>query len=162
MSDEGEESDSGERARLSESPSPALSARHPAGSPSSPRPLDLRSSTELLLGDTDPPYLAPPDCLDPSLETGELVDSPTFTLPKFAQRTADRGPAYRRRQDPRADAGRDRTDEPLPEWRGDAAERFQHHGQRLHRAPDLPDHRHDCSPEYVDPEFNSQTRHQQT
>ncbi|KAF7647671.1 hypothetical protein LDENG_00168600 [Lucifuga dentata] len=164
MSDEGEESDSGERAHLSGSPSPPLSVCPPEGSPSSPRPLDLCSSTSPLLVDTDPPCRSTPACIHPSPETGEQVDSPKFTPPNFNQRTGDTGSAFRLREDLRLDAVHVCYDESFPKWRGGAAkaDRFQHHGQRLHRAPELSDYGNHCSSESINPEFNSETRHQQT
>lgn len=167
MSDEGEESDSGERAHVSESPSSPLSVCHPRGSPSIPRPLDLFSSASPLLGDTDPPYLASPECLHPSPENREPGDSPHFTPPKFRQRTGrtgdtgDTGSPFRSRQDVHLDAVYDRYDDPFPKWRGrDAgnAERFQHRGQRLSRAPELSDYGNHYSVEHIDTEFNSESR----
>lgn len=162
MSDEGEESDSGERARLSESPSPPLSVCLPRGSPSSQRPLDLFSSASPLLGDTDPPYLASPECLHPSPENREPGDSPHFSPHrKFLQRTGDTGSPFLSGQDVRIDAAYDRYDDPLPKWRGRGAantERLQHRGQRLHRAAELSDYGNHYSMEHLDPEFNSETR----
>ncbi|XP_031159011.1 short transient receptor potential channel 7 [Sander lucioperca] len=160
MSDEGEESDNGERAHLSESPSPSLSVRLPRGSPSSPQPLQLFSSASPLLGDTDLPYLATPECLHPSPDYQEPRDSPHFTTPKFCQSTGDTGSPFHSRQDVRIDAVYDRCDDMFPKWRGRGAanaERFQHHGQRLHRAPELPDHGNH-SVEHIDTEFKSETR----
>ncbi|XP_071400328.1 short transient receptor potential channel 7b isoform X2 [Centroberyx affinis] len=166
MSDEGEESDSGERAHLPESPSPPLSVGPPGGSPSSPRPLDLFSSTSPLLGDPDPPYLASPERLHSSPERRKAGDSPHFTPPKFRQRSGDAGGSpLRRRQDARLAAVDGRCDEPSPRRRGgDAAnaDRLQHRGQRLHRAPELSDYGNHYSVQLVDTELNSETRHQQT
>jgi len=161
MSDEGEESDSGERVHLSESPSPPLSFSLPRGSPSSPRPLDLFSSASPLLGDTDPPYLASSECLHPSLESQELGGSVHFTPPKFHQRTGDTGSPFRSTPDVPVDAGYDHHNDPLPKWRGRGAanaERFQHRGQRLQRAPELSDCGNHCSVEHIDTEINSETR----
>ncbi|GAA6225386.1 short transient receptor potential channel 7-like [Lates japonicus] len=158
MSDEGEESDSGERAHLSGSPSPPLSVCLPRGSPSSQRPLDFFSSASPLLGDTDPPYLASPDCLHASPENREPGDSPHFTPPKFRQRTGDTGSPFRSRQDVRIEAV---YDDPFPKWRGRGAanaERFQHRGQRLQRAPELSDYGNHYTVEHIDTEFNSETR----
>lgn len=162
MSDEGEESDSGERGHLSESPSPPLSVCLPRQSPSSARPLDLFSSASPLLGDTDPPYLASPQCLHPSQENREPGDSPHLTQPKFRQGFGDTpGSPFLSRRDVRIDALCDRYDEPFPKWRGRGAsnaERFQHRGQRLHRAPELSDHGNHYSVEHIDTEFNSEPR----
>ncbi|KAG7230328.1 hypothetical protein INR49_024432, partial [Caranx melampygus] len=162
MSDEGEESDSGERAHLSESPSPPLSVCLPRGSPSSQRPLDFFSSASPLLGDTDPPYLASPECLHPSPENREPGDSPHFSPHrKFLRRTGDTGSPFLSGQDLRIDAAYDRYDDPFPKWRGRGAantERLQHRGQRLHRAPELSDYGNHYSVEHLDPEFNSETR----
>ncbi|XP_071755971.2 short transient receptor potential channel 7b isoform X1 [Centroberyx gerrardi] len=166
MSDEGEESDSGERAHLPESPSPPLSLGPPGGSPSSPRPLDLFSSASPLLGDPDPPYLASPERLHSSPERRKPGDSPHFTPPKFRQRSGDAGGSpLRRRQDARLAAVDGRCDEPSPRRRGgDAAnaDRLQHRGQRLHRAPELSDYGNHYSVQLVDTELNSETQHQQT
>lgn len=161
MCDEGEESDSGERGHPSESPSPPLSVCLPRGSPSSPRPLNLFSSASPLLGDTDPPYLASPECLHPSPENREPGGSPHLTPPKFHQDTGDSGSPFRSRQDVRIDAVYDHYDDPFPKWRGRGAanaERFQHRGQRLHRAPELSDHGNHFSVEHIDTEFNSESR----
>ncbi|KAI3351734.1 hypothetical protein L3Q82_020567, partial [Scortum barcoo] len=161
MCDEGEESDSGERGRLSESPSPPLSVRLPRGSPPSPRRLDLFSSASPLLGDTDPPYLASPECLHPSPENRENRDSPRLTPPKFHQDSGDAGSPFPPRLDARLDAACDHYDDPFPKWRGRGtanAERFQHRGQRLHRAPELSEHGNHFSVEHIAPEFNSDTR----
>uniref|UniRef100_UPI003AAE8005 short transient receptor potential channel 7b isoform X2 n=1 Tax=Centroberyx gerrardi TaxID=166262 RepID=UPI003AAE8005 len=166
MSDEGEESDSGERAHLPESPSPPLSLGPPGGSPSSPRPLDLFSSASPLLGDPDPPYLASPERLHSSPERRKPGDSPHFTPPKFRQRSGDAGGSpLRRQQDARLAAVDGRCDEPSPRRRGgDAAnaDRLQHRGQRLHRAPELSDYGNHYSVQLVDTELNSETQHQQT
>lgn len=159
MFDEGEETDSGERPHLSESPSPPLSVCLPRGSPSSPRPLDLFSSASPLLGDTDPPYLATPECLHPSPENRPPGDSPHFTPPKFCHSTGDS--AFLSRQDVRIDEVYDRCDDPLPKWRGRGAanaEHFQHRGQRLPRTPELPDHGNHFSAEHIDTGFNSESR----
>lgn len=160
MSDEGEESDSGERARLSESPSPPLSDCHPEGSTSSPRPLDLFSSASPLLGDIDPPYLASPECLHPSPENREQGDSPHSTTPKLRQRTGDTGSPFRSWQDVRLDVVYDRHDYPFSKWRGrgaGSAERFQHRGQRVPRAPELSDSGNHYSVEPTDTEINSES-----
>uniref|UniRef100_A0A669BSP4 Transient receptor potential cation channel subfamily C member 7 n=1 Tax=Oreochromis niloticus TaxID=8128 RepID=A0A669BSP4_ORENI len=161
MCDEGEESDSGERGHLSESPSSPLSLRLPRGSPSSPRPLDLFSSASPLLGDTDPPYLASPECLHPSPEYQETGGSTHFTPPKFPQRTGDTGSPFLSRPGIHIDAVYDQYDDPFPKWRGRGAanaERFQHRGQRLHRAPELSDYGNHYTVEHIDTEFNSETR----
>ncbi|XP_037637059.1 short transient receptor potential channel 7-like isoform X1 [Sebastes umbrosus] len=156
MFDEGEETDSGERARLSRSPSPPLSVCLPRGSPSSPRPLDLFSSACPLLGDTDPPYLAAPECLHPSPppESREPGDSP-----KFCQSSGgDAGSPFRsQREDVRIDAAYDRCDDPVPKWRGRGAansESFQHRGQRL---SDHGNHSVEHV-EHVDTGYNSESR----
>lgn len=161
MCDEGEESDSGERGHLSESPSSPLSLRLPRGSPSSPRPLDLFSSASPLLGDTEPPYLASPECLHPSPEYQETGGSTHFTPPKFPQRTGDTGSPFLSRPGIHIDAVYDQYDDPFPKWRGRGAanaERFQHRGQRLHRAPELSDYGNHYTVEHIDTEFNSETR----
>lgn len=161
MSDEGEETDSGERAHLSESPSPPLSVYPPGGSPPSSRPLDIFSSASPLLGDTDPPYLATPECVHAPPENRELGFSPHFTPPKFCQSTGDIGSPLCSRPDVRIDAVYDHRDDPFPKWRGRGAanaERFQHRGQRLHRAPELSDHGNHFSAEHIDTGFNSETR----
>lgn len=161
MSDEEEESDSGERGHLSESPSPPPSVCVPRESPSSARPLDLFSSASPLLGDTDPPYLASPECLHPSPENREPGESPHLTPPKFNQGTKDTGSPFRSQRNVRLDAVYDRYDDPFPKWRGRGAanaERFQHRGQGLHRAPELSDHENHYSAEHIDTEFNSETR----
>ncbi|TNN77735.1 Short transient receptor potential channel 7 [Liparis tanakae] len=136
MFEEGDEADSGERAH--ESPSPPAPVR-----PSSPRPLDLFSSASPLLGDTDPPYLAAPECLYPSPENQEPGDSPHFTPPKLCQSIGDRGSPFPSRQDARTDALFDRCDDLFPKWRGRGAannDGVQHRGQRLHRTPERSDH----------------------
>lgn len=159
MSDEGEESDSGERARRSESPSPPLSVCPPRGSPASPRPLDLFSSASPLLEDTDPPYLASSECLNASTDHRGPGDSPHFTPPKFRQRTGDS--PFRSRQYLRIDPACDHHDDPVPTWRGRGAgnmERFQHRGQRRHRSPELPDYGNHHPVENIDTEFKSETR----
>ncbi|CAJ1058671.1 short transient receptor potential channel 7 isoform X1 [Xyrichtys novacula] len=158
MSDEGEESDSGERGHPSDSPSPPLSVCLPRESPSSPRPLDLFSSASPLLGDTDPPYLASPECLHPSPENQE---SPHLSTPKFQQTTGDTGSALRSGHDVRVDAVYDRYDDPFPKWRGRGAanaERFQHRGQRLQRAPECSDQGNHYSFDHIDTEFHSESR----
>ncbi|XP_029368086.1 short transient receptor potential channel 7b [Echeneis naucrates] len=161
MSDEGEESDSGERARLSESPSSPLTVC-PRGSPSSQRPLDLFSSACPLLGDTDPPYLASPECLHPSPVNRDSEDSPHFTPDrKFLLRTGERDSPLWSGRDERVDAALVRGDDPIPKRRGRGAapaERFQHRGQRLCQAPgrtDFGNHH----PEHIDPESEPDTRH---
>lgn len=158
MSDEGEESDSGEKAHLSESPSPPPPVLLHRGSPSPQRPLDLFSSASPLLEDTDPPYLATLECLQPSPEHREPGDSAHFTPPKFRQRTGVGASPFRSQQDVRLDAGSDCYDEPFPKWRGRGAERFQHRGQRLPRAPELSDFRNHFTVDNIEPEFSSQTR----
>lgn len=161
MSDEGEESDSGERGHLSESPSPPLSVCLHRESPSSSRPLDLFSSASPLLGDTDPPYLASPECLHPSPENQEPGDPPHTPPPKFHHGTGDTGSSFTSCRDVRVDAVYDRYHEPFPKWRGRGSanpERIQHRGQRLHRAPELSDQENHCSAEHIDTEFNSETR----
>lgn len=161
MSDEAEESDSGERPRLSESSSPPLSVCLPRGSPTSQRPLNIFSSASPLLGDTDPPYLASPECLHPSIEDREAADSVHFTPPKLRQRVGDSGSPFRSQPDVRIDAVHDCYDEPFPKWRGRGAataERLQHRGQRLSPAPQLSDHGNHCSVEHIDAEVNSDSR----
>lgn len=161
MSDGGEESDSGERGHLSESSSPPLSLCVPRESPSTARPLHLFSSASPLLGDTDPPYLASPECLYTSPENREPGDSPHLTPPKFHQGTEDTGSPFRSRRNVRLDAVYDGYDDPFPKWRGRGAakaERFQHRGQRLHRAPELSDRENHDFAERIDTEFNSETR----
>ncbi len=161
MSEEGEESDSGERGHLSESPSPPLSVCLHRESPSSSRPLDLFSSASPLLGDTDPPYLASPECLHASSEDREPDSSPHNTPPKFHHGTEDTGSSFASRRDVRVDAAFDRYDEPFPKWRGRGSAnpvRFQHRGQRLRRAPELSDQENHFSAEHIDTEFNSETR----
>ncbi|XP_029297432.1 LOW QUALITY PROTEIN: short transient receptor potential channel 7b [Cottoperca gobio] len=156
MFDEGEETDNGERAHLPDSPSPSLSVCLPRGSPSSPRPLDLFSSASPLLGDTDPAYLATPECLHPSPEKRGPGDSPHVTPPKFCQSTGDTGSPFGSRQDVRIDDLYDRYD-PYPKWRGRGAanaERLQHRGQRRDAAPEPSDH----SDEHIHTGFNSDTR----
>ncbi|XP_055015296.1 short transient receptor potential channel 7 isoform X1 [Boleophthalmus pectinirostris] len=160
MSDEGEESDGG-RARLSESPSSPRSLSHPRGSPSSPRPLDLCSSASPLLGDTDPPYLASPECLNPSLESKDPDYSTQFTPPKFHQSTDDTSCPIASRQDVRLNAVYDHYDDPFPKWRGRGAanaERFQHRGQRLHRGPELSDYGNHYGGEQIDTDFRTESR----
>ncbi|CAN9514987.1 unnamed protein product [Ophioblennius macclurei] len=177
MCDEAEESDGGgERARLSDSPSPPLSVSLPRGSPSSPRPLDLFSSASPLLGDTDPPYLASHECLHASPEEREPEVSTRFASPKFPRRTVDPGSPPYSRSDVRVDEAHDylqhhqqhhqhhqhHHDDPVPKWRGRGgaatAERFQHRGQRLQRAPELSDHGNHFSAEHIDSDFNSESR----
>lgn len=155
MSDEGDESDSGERGQISGSPSPTPSVCLPPGSPSSRRPLDLFSSASPLLGDTDPPYLASPQCLHASPEDR---DSPCISTPKFQQGT---GSPFRSRHDVRVDAVYDRYDDSFPKWRGRGAanaERFQHRGQRLQPAPERTDQGNHFSADHIDTEFNSESR----
>ncbi|XP_033948018.1 short transient receptor potential channel 7b [Pseudochaenichthys georgianus] len=159
MFDEAEETDNGERARLPESPSPPLTVCLPGGSPSSPQPLELFSSACPLLGDTDPPYLATPECLHLSAEKLGPGDSPHYSPPKFCWRTGDTDSPFSSRQEVRIDDLYDRHD-PLPKWRGRGAanaERLQHRGQRQHGAPELSDHGNH-STELIDTGFNSDTR----
>uniref|UniRef100_A0A3P9L214 Transient receptor potential cation channel, subfamily C, member 7b n=1 Tax=Oryzias latipes TaxID=8090 RepID=A0A3P9L214_ORYLA len=159
MCDEGEESDSGERAHLSESPSLPLAVIFPRGSPSSPRPLDLFSSASPLLGDTDPPYLASSECLHLSPENLELGVSTRFTPPKFHQSTEGAGSPLR--PDSWRDVGYDHYDAPVPKWKGrgaESSERLQHRGQRPQQAPELQDYGNHCSTELRDTEFDSETR----
>ncbi|KAK5623387.1 Short transient receptor putative channel 7, partial [Crenichthys baileyi] len=161
MSDEGEENEGGGRAHLSESPSPPLSVSLPRGSPSSSRPLDFFSSASPLLGDSDPPFLASSECLDPSPESRELGGSTHFTPPKFCQHAADSGCIFRSRPDVRIDVGYEQRDDPFPMWRGrgaESTERLQHRGQRPHRAPELSDYANHFSAEHIDTEFSSDTR----
>ncbi|KAI4819138.1 hypothetical protein KUCAC02_004415 [Chaenocephalus aceratus] len=159
MFDEAEETDNGERARLPVSPSPPLTVCLPGGSPSSPQPLELFSSACPLLGDTDPPYLATPECLHLSAEKLGHGDSPHYSPPKFCWRTGDTDSPFSSRQEVRIDDLYDRHD-PLPKWRGRGAanaERLQHRGQRQHGAPELSDHGNH-STELIDTGFNSDTR----
>lgn len=156
MSDEGDESDSGERGHLSESPSPPLSVSVPRDSPSSARPLDLFSSASPLLGDTDPPYLASPECLHASPENRTPGDTSHLSPTKFLKDTEDVGSPICSRRNVRLDAGYGH-DDPFPKWRGrrDAnAERFQHRGEGFHWAPELQDQRNHYSAEHIS-EFSS-------
>ncbi|XP_029917136.1 short transient receptor potential channel 7b isoform X2 [Myripristis murdjan] len=162
MSDEGEESDSGERAHFSETPSPPLSVGPPGGSPSPPRPLDFCSSTSPLLGDPETPYLASPERLCTSPERTIPGDSPHLTPPKLHHLSGDAGSPFRRRGDARLVAVDGLYDEPLPKRRGrDAAlaDRSQHRGQRLRRTPELSDYGNHYS-DQLDSELNSEARHQ--
>lgn len=157
MSDEGDESDSGGRGHLSESPSSPLSGCVPRDSPSSARPLDLFSSASPLLGDTDPPYLASPECLQASPESRTPGDTPRPSPSKFLQDTEDAGSPIRLRRNVLLDAGYGHCDDPFPKWRGQRAanaERFQHRGQGFHRAPLLQDQRNHYSAEHIS-EFGS-------
>lgn len=161
MSDEGEESDSGERGHLSESPSPPLSVCVPRESPSPVRPLDLFSSASPLLGDTDPPYLASPEILHVSPGNRTPVDSSLLTPPKFHLCTEDTGYPFRSRRNVRLDAVYDRYNDPFPMWRGRGAEnadRFQHQGQGPPHASELPDNKNHSSVGHIDGEFNSESR----
>lgn len=156
MSDEGEESDSRERGHLSESPSPPLSVCVPRESPSPVRPLDLFSSASPLLGDTDPPYLASPEILHVSPGNRTPVDCSLLTPPKFHLCTEDAGYPFRSRRNVRLEAVYDRYNDPFPKWRGRGAENadhFQHQGQGLHHASELPDDKN-----HIDAEFNSESR----
>lgn len=135
MSDEGEESDGGEKERRSASPSPSLCL--PRGSPSCRRPLDLFSSSSPLLEDTDPPYLASPDCLHSSPEDRDLAQATHPTPPKFRNHSGDSTRLYAH-----LDVLCEQKDEPLPPWKGlgpgnDAD--LQHRGQRTQRVPQPPD-----------------------
>lgn len=157
MSDEGDESDGGERGHLSESPSPPLSVCVPRDSPSSERPLDLFSSASPLLGDTDPPYLASPGCLRASPENRTPGDSSHLSPTKFLQDPEDVGSPIRLRRNVRLDAGYGHYDDPFPKWRGrrDAnAERFQRRGDRFQPAPEVQEQRNHYSAEHI-PEFSS-------
>uniref|UniRef100_A0A8C6KB31 Transient receptor potential cation channel subfamily C member 7 n=1 Tax=Nothobranchius furzeri TaxID=105023 RepID=A0A8C6KB31_NOTFU len=161
MSERGEESDGGGRAKRSESPSPPLSVSLPRGLSPSPRPLDFCSSASPLLGDTDPPYLASSECLHPSPESRELGVSTHFTPPKFRARTADTVSSFRSRPDVRIDVGFKHYDDPLPKWRGrgsPSTELLQHRGQRPLRAPELSDHGNHFSSEHIDTDFTSESR----
>ncbi|XP_068596283.1 short transient receptor potential channel 7b [Brachionichthys hirsutus] len=157
MSDEGEESDSGERGHRSESPSPPPSVCAPQESPSSDRTLDLFSSASPLLEATDPPCLASPERLYASREDQGTRESQHFTPPKFKQGTKDNGSPFRSW---RMDAVYDRNDDPFPKWRGRRAanaERLQSGGE-MHRTTELSDKENHFSAVPVDPEFNSQSR----
>lgn len=161
MSDEGEESDSGDRGHPSESPSPPLTVCAPRESHSPARPLDLFSSASPLLGNTDPPYHASPECLHPSPEKRAPGECPHLTPPKFCRGADDICSPFRLRRNVRLDAACDRYDDPLAKWRGRGAanaERFQHRGEGLHRAPELPDRENHYSAEHVDAEFKSDSR----
>lgn len=161
MSDGGEESDGGGGAHLSESPSPTLSVSLPRGSPSSSRPLSFFSSASPLLGESEPPFLAPSECLHPSPGSRELGGSAHFTPPKFRQRAVDSVCTSRSRPDLRLDVGCEEHDDPLPMWRGrgaESTERLQHRGQRPYRAPELSDYGNHFSAEHIETEFSSDTR----
>uniref|UniRef100_A0A674N7J1 Transient receptor potential cation channel subfamily C member 7 n=1 Tax=Takifugu rubripes TaxID=31033 RepID=A0A674N7J1_TAKRU len=157
MSDEGDETDSGERGHLSESPSPPLSLCVPRDSPSLARPLDLFSSASPLLGDIDPPYLASPECLHASPENQTPRDIPHLSPTKFLQDTEDVVSPIRPRRNVRLDAGYGHYDDPFPKWRGRRsanAERFQHREQGFHQAPGVQEQRNHYSAEHI-PEFSS-------
>lgn len=157
MSDEGDESDSGERGHLSESPSPPLSVCVTRDSPSSARPLDLFSSASPLLGDTDPPYLASPGCLHASPENRTPGDIPHLSPTKFLQDAEDVVSPIRSRRNVRLDAGYGHYDDPFPNWRGRRAanaERFQQRGRGFSQAPGPQDQRNHYSAEQI-PEFSS-------
>lgn len=161
MSDEGEDSDCGERGHLSETPSPPLSLSVPRESPCSARPLELFSSASPLLAHTDTPYLASTECLHTSPETRQRGDCPHFAPLKFQQGTEAASSPLRSRRNVRLEAACDRCDDPSAKWRGRGAAtavRFQHRGQGLSRAQGLPDHDNHHFPAHVDAEFNSQTR----
>ncbi|XP_034036814.1 short transient receptor potential channel 7-like [Thalassophryne amazonica] len=161
MSDDGEESDGGDRARVSESPSPPPSVCPPGGPLSSLRPRDLCSSTSPLLGDTDPPFLASPDCLHASLENLDQGKPPHLTPPESRQRQGDT--CFVSRQDARLEAAHNRyDDDPLPKWREGVAaapaDRFQHDGQ-LRRAAELSDcENHFTEPVHIEPKPSSESR----
>lgn len=160
MSDAGEESEGGRRAHLSESSSPPLSVGLPRESPSS-RPLDLFSSASPLLGESDPPFLSSSECLHTSPGGRDLGGSTHFTPPKFRQPDLDTECISRSRPDLRTDVEYEEHDVQLPMWRGrgaESTERLQHRGQRLHRAPELPDLGNHFSAEHIDTEFSSDTR----
>lgn len=157
MSDEGDESDSGERGHLSESPSPPLSLCVPRDSPSPARPLDLFSSASPLLGDIDPPYLASPECLHASPENRTPRDIPHLSPTKFLQDTEDVVSPIRPRRNVRLDAGYGHDDDPFPKWRGRRSanvERFQHREEGFHQAPGVQEQRNHYSAEHI-PEFSS-------
>ncbi|XP_019739991.1 short transient receptor potential channel 7b [Hippocampus comes] len=154
MSDEGEESDGGEKERRSASPSPPLCL--PRGSPSCRRPLDLFSSSSPLLEDTDPPYLASSDCLHSSPEDRVLAESPHPTPPKFRNHTGDSPRLYAH-----LDVLCEHNDEPLPPWKGcgpgnDAD--LQHRGQRAQRVPQPPDCGNHHANEHMSTDLNSDSR----
>lgn len=160
MSDEGEDSDCGERGHLSStSPSPPLSVCLPRESPSSARPLDLFSSASPLLGDTDPPYLASPECLHASPERLLAQLTPVKLQQQSAEEEEKSGSPLLLRRDVRLDA---LYDEPFPKWRGRGAatseHRLQHRGQRLRRAPELPEQGNHYSADTIEPEYNSEPR----
>lgn len=157
MSDEGDESDGGERGHLSESPSPPLSGCAPRDSPSSARPLDLFSSASPLLGDADAPYFASPGRLHGSPENRTPGDASRLSPTKFTQDAEDVGSPIRSRRTVRLDEGYGHYDDPFPKWRGRRAanaERFQHRGQRLQQPQEVQDQRNHYSAERI-PEFSS-------
>ncbi|XP_054648914.1 short transient receptor potential channel 7-like isoform X2 [Dunckerocampus dactyliophorus] len=157
MSDEGEESDSGERAHRSEPPSPPLCL--PRGSPSCRRPLDLFSSASPLLEDTDPPYLASPDCLHSPPDTREQGDCPHLTPPKFRHCAGDS--PLSSHQYAHLDVVCDRYDEPLPPWKGrgsESAGSLQHRGQRVYRVSESQGCGNHHANEHIDTDVNSDTR----
>lgn len=161
MSDEGEESDGGDRGQPSESPSPPLPVSVPRECRSPARPLDLFSSASPLLGDTDPPYLASPECLHPSTENREPGECAHLAAPKFCRVADDVCSPFRLRRNVRLDAAYGHYDEPLAKWRGRGAadaERFQHRGEGLCRAPELLDRENHYSAENIDTEFTSDSR----
>nr|XP_061786364.1 short transient receptor potential channel 7-like [Nerophis lumbriciformis] len=152
MSDEGVESE-----RRSQPPSPPSCL--PGGSPSCRRPLDLFSSASPLLEDTEPPYLASPDCLHSSPDKRGRGDSPGATPPKFRHSAGDSPVSWRQRA--HLDVVCDRYDEPLPAWKGrspESAGSLQHRGQRVERASESPGCGNHHADEHVDPDDNSDTR----
>lgn len=158
MSDEGEESDGGDRGHPSESPSPPLPVSVPRESRSPARPLDLFSSASPLLGDTDPPYLASPECLHPSTENVSPGECAHITATKLCRGTEDVCSPFRLRRNVRLDAVYGHYDEPLAKWRGRGTERFQNRGEGLRQAPEHLDRENHYSAENIDTEFTSDSR----
>lgn len=151
MSDEGEESDGGDRGHPSEPPSPPLPASLPGEARSPARPLDLFSSASPLLGDTDPPYLASPECLHPSPENLSPGERAHTTATRLCRGTEDVRSPFRLRRNVRLDAAYGHYDEPLAMWRGRGTERPR-------QAPELLDRENHYSAEHIDTEFTSDNR----
>ncbi|XP_061755779.1 short transient receptor potential channel 7-like isoform X2 [Nerophis ophidion] len=152
MSDEQEE---GERRPQPPSPPSCL----PGGSPSCRRPLDLFSSASPLLEDTEPPYLASPDCLHSSPDTRGRRDSTGATPPKFLQSAGDSPGSWRHGTHLAVVCGR--YEEPLPAWKGrspESAGSLQHRGQKGERASESPGCGNHHADEHLDPDLSSDTR----